>query len=109
MEKKIKNNTVVQHEILKTILELNDSRFELLKKENNSVLRKKIKLAEKEKMYRKLSDIEIMLSKIECHTNATRQYAKLQTNLLYHLVRSNCNYDEEGQKKWWREFCSITD
>lgn len=91
-----------QQEIFDTVMELVDTKVKL---ENKTRKR----LSTKTKTYKKLADIEIMLSKIECHLNASRKYEKLQTSLIYHLVKSNCNYNTESVEQWWKEYCRIVD
>jgi len=72
-------------------------------------IKTKNKLQTQQKIYRKLSDLDIVLNRIECHANATRKYTKLQTSLIYHLVKAQCGYNEKGVDDWWKEYCQITD
>lgn len=103
----------VQQTYIKTLTELTNAKVELIKRESESTLRKKVKLKEKEKIYRKLSDIEIQLGKIECHSNELLKLTRLQTKLIYHQLKignkQGHHYVDSALKEWWNEFSRISD
>jgi len=99
-------------EYINTLQELHQVQLQLIEKKQNSLLKRKVKLAEKEKMYRKLSDIEVTLSKIECHTNEQLKLMRLQTELIYHSLKLGTRggkYNDKAYEEWWKRFCRISD
>ena len=96
--------TSVSQELIDIVHGLVDAKTELNRREIQK------KLRTDQKIYLKLSDIERQLSRIECHSNVTRKYTKLQTNLIYHLVKvQRPTYDDKSFVGWWKEYCQIVD
>ncbi len=102
-------------EYLETLHELLAVEKQLFEKQSRSLLNKKVKLLEKEKIYLKLSDIEITLSKIECHSNEQLKLMRFQTELVYHQLKlgvginGKVNYNDKAFEKWWSRFDRISD
>jgi len=100
-------------EYFETYAELNDLKLELIQIKNNSLIIKNKKLKEIEKTYRKLSDIEIVLSKMECHTNEQLKINRFMAKMVFCLVQLQptgkfVNHDKVVTD-YWREFCRISD
>lgn len=97
----------MNQELLDTINELVETKTKLNK------LKVKSKLKTNTKIYKKLSDIEIIISKIECHTSEQIKLNKFIAKMLYCLVQLHPNAHFTDHDKvvegYWKEFCRIAD
>ncbi len=74
---------------------------------------KKKKLSTDEKIYRKLSDYEAILRKIECHTNEQLKLNRFMAKMIFGLLKLHPNSKYVDHDKvmadYWQEFCRIAD
>lgn len=97
----------LQGEITKLELELKETKQKLQE------LNDKEKLTVEKKIYKKLSDIEIVLSKMECHSNLQVKLTKFMAEMLFDSInlRPNKVYTDHDKytKRKWQEFQRIVD
>lgn len=96
-------------EISQTLYELNKAQIDLAKLE----LKPKRITTTSTKIYRKLSDIEVLLSKIDCNLNEQRKLNRFIAKMTYYNIRlwpyTQFVEHDKVTDKFWREFLNITD
>jgi len=95
----------LSQEFFETINELVKIKTDLKQME----LKKELKVDQK--IYRKLSDIESILSRMECHSRENLKLMRFQGKIIYHIIKrkGDGNYSDKDLDTWWAEFCRIRD
>lgn len=101
----------VEQELVNTISELVEVKTELKTRQLKSNLKR---LSTQSKMYKKLSDIEQVLSRIECHSNEQLKLNRFMAKMLYYEIRlrpysGGFKDHDKVTNDFWKEYCRIAD